>query len=394
MGDRELTSLKLLLVVQMTFWLRRGIIAPVFALFIRRMGISMTQIGLLMMTQMVGWAIFEPTFGVIADRLGKKRLMIYSIITTSIIYVSYTFASSLWHLFLISFAMSSNSAAGAVSSRAMLTELIPPSERGKTYGRYMATLSMGQVFAPLLGGFLTEAVGYTTPFYVSGGLGVASLLAILPLRHDEGAMRGAALYPGPPGMRGLNTRPFLSLLLIRMLYMFNMNFQRNNLPILLHESTGFRASETQIGLYMGILRLASALSQLFLGDLSDRVGLKRLLVFGLFTGGLSYLSLIYLQGVLLLYLLGALQGVFFAATDLSMMIHMMRIIPRESSGKAMGFYGLSEDVGGIIAAPSLGAIYDLVGPLSSAISVSGILMGDAALSILLVKTDDVEGEER
>ena len=394
MEGRNRTSLKLLLVVQMTFWLRNGIIAPVFALFIRRMGISVTQIGLLMMTQMVGWAIFEPTFGVIADRLGKKRLMIYSIITTSIIYVSYTFASSLWHLFLIAFAMSSNSAAGAVSSRAMLTELIPPSGRGKTYGRYMAAVSAGQVFAPLLGGFLTEAVGYTAPFYVSGGLGVASLLAVLPLRYDEAARREATFYPGPPGMGGLRTRPFLSLLLIRLLYMFNMNFQRSNLPILLHESTSFRASETQIGFYMGALRLASALSQLFLGDLSDRVGPKRILVFGLFMGGLSYLSLIYLHGVLLLYLLGAIQGVFFAATDLGMMIYLMRIIPRGSSGKAMGFYGLSEDIGGILAAPSLGVIYDLIGPLSSVISVSGVLMVDAALSIFLVKTNDVEGEER
>lgn len=390
MGNKDLTSLKLLLVVQMTFWLRNGIIAPVFALFVRRMGISMTQIGLLMMVQMVGWAIFEPTFGVVADRVGKKRLIIYSAITTSMIYVSYTFASRLWHLFLIVFAMSSNSAVGAVSSRAMLTELIPSSSRGRIYGRYMAVVSMGQAFAPLLGGFLTESFGYTAPFYVSGALGALSLLTILPLRYDEAERGEGTLYTGSFNVRGLTTGPFLGLLVIRMLYMFNMNFQRNNLPILLHESPGFMASETQIGLYLGILTLASSLSQLFLGDLSDRIGPKKLLASGLLMGGLSYLSLIYIRGVLTLYALGVFQGVFFAASELGMMVHLMRIIPRGSSGKAMGFYGLSEDVGGMLSSPSLGAIYDLVGPLSSAMSVSGVLMGDAVLAFILVKADKTE----
>ena len=136
---------------------------------------------------------------------------------------------------------------------------------------------------------------------------------------------------------------------------------------------------------MGVLRLTSAFSHLLLGDISDRIGSKKLMFSGLLLGGLSYISLPLFQGVAPLYLLGAVQGIFFASSNLSMMIFLMSIIPGNGSGKAMGFYGLSEDIGGIVASASLGAVYEWISPMSSVLSVSGVLMFDAVLSFLLIK---------
>jgi len=369
----------------MTYWLRNGIIAPVLALYMRRLGISVANIGFLMMINMLGWAIFEPTFGILADKLGKKRLMIYSAITTSFIYISYTFASNIWHFYLIAFAMSSNSSAGSVSSRAMLAEILPSSGRGRVYGRYTAILSFGQILGPLLGGFITESIGYKMPFFISGGLSMVSLLAILPLKYHKEPRKESISSEFTLIDRNLMTRPFVSLLLIRLLYMFNMNFQRNILPIFLNENPRYTASETQIGFYMGVLRLTAAFSNLLLGDVSDRIGSKKLMFSSLFLGGLSYITLPLFQGVTPLYMLGAVQGIFFASANLSMMIFLMSILPSNSSGKAMGFYGLFEDIGGIVASASLGTVYEWISPMSSVLSVSGILMFDAVLSFLMIK---------
>lgn len=41
----KLDSLKLLVLIQLFFWLRVGIIEPVFVLFIRRTGVTVTEIG-------------------------------------------------------------------------------------------------------------------------------------------------------------------------------------------------------------------------------------------------------------------------------------------------------------------------------------------------------------
>lgn len=383
-------SLRLLLLVQVIFWLRGGILAPVLPLFIRGMGVTLTEIGLLMMVESMGWAIFEPIFGMVTDRLGKKRLIIYSIVATSLIYPSYTLVSSVWQLYLIYFAMSSNMAAGAVATRAMTIELLPTLGRGKTYGRYMATMSMGQILGPFLGGFLADTLGNTVPFYVSGGLGILSLAATLPMRYEERLGDKVSSVAASSRSR-LLTRPFLLLLLVRLLYMFPTNFQRSCLPIFLHESQSFGASESQIGVCMTISLFASSLSQLFLGSLSDKVGSKKLVIAGLSLGGLNYLGLVYFSGLLPLYFLWVFQGVSFAAVDLSMMIYLMTIIPEGSSGRAMGTYGFSEDIGGMIASPSLGMIYDRAGPLFAVLSVSTVMMCGAALSTLLPR--DVEEKE-
>jgi MFS family permease len=374
--------MRLLLLIQVIFWLRGSILAPVLPLFIRGMGVTLTEIGLLVMVEAMGWAIFEPIFGVVADRLGKKRLIIYSIVASSLIYLSYTLVSSVWQLYLIYFAMSSNMAAGAVATRAMTAELLPRESRGKIYGRFMATMSMGQIFGPFLGGFLADTIGSTVPFYVSGGLGILSLAATLSMRYEE--KLGDDVSSVDASSRGrLLTQPFLLLLLVRLLYMFPMNFRQSSLPIFLHESQSFGASESQIGVYMTIALFASSLSQLFLGALSDKVGSKKLVIAGLSLGGLNYLGLVYFSGLLPLYFLGVFQGVSFAAVDLSMMIYLMSIIPEGGSGRAMGTYGFAEDIGGMIAAPSLGMIYDRAGPLFAVLSVSTVMMCGAALSTLL-----------
>ena len=387
MGGQKIDSLKLLVVIQLFFWLRVGVIDPVLVLFIRRIGITVTQIGLLMMVNSVGWAVFEPIFGVVADRIGKKRLIIYSIASTSLVYVSYTFATSIWHFALIMFAMSSNMAAGVVSIRAMMMDLLPTSGIGKVYGRYNAIVAMGNIIGPLLGGFLADTVSYFAPFYVSGGLGIICLATVLPLRYNERPISKASLTMKTLDRSKLMTKPFMGILFTRLVYMFNMNFQRSILPIFLHESQSFRASEVEIGFYMGIMRFTTALSQLFLGTLADKVGSKKLIVSDLAIGGLSYLSLIYLNEVPFLYLLGALQGIFFAAVDMSMMLYLMTITPKDSSGKAMGVYGLSEDIGGMISSPTLGMVYERIGPLSAIFFISTVLICNAIFSISLIKKD-------
>lgn len=382
--DQKLRSLRLLLVVQLTFWLRLGIIEPILALFLRGTGITVTEIGLLVMVQSLGWAIFEPIFGVLTDMVGKKRLIIYSIVGTSVIYVSYPFATMTWHFYLIMFAMSSNMAAGAVSTRAMIIEFLPVSGRGKVYGRYMAIATMGEAAGPILGGFLADAVGYHAPFYVSGGIGVISLLAALPMKYGSNKIKRTSTMK-TPDLGRLITGSFLGLLLLRLIFMFNWNFQTSNLPIILHEGQGFGVSDTQIGFYMGTIRFTSAVSQLFLGDLVDRIGVKRVITAGLGLSGFSYLSLLFYNGIPYLYLLGAFQGILFAASDMSMMIYLMDIIPKDGSGRAMGAYGFSEDIGGMIASPSLGFVYDHFGTLSPIVLVSTMLTLNAALSIPIIK---------
>jgi sugar phosphate permease len=134
MVDSKGRQLNLLMVVQMAGSFRMGIVAPILVLLIRRHGVSIIEIGVLGVAGMFGWLIFEPLSGVISDRVNRRVMLAFSIVSTSIIYLLYPFATVFSHFLILAFALSSFSSASSVPTRALLSELLPSSSRGHTYG--------------------------------------------------------------------------------------------------------------------------------------------------------------------------------------------------------------------------------------------------------------------
>jgi MFS family permease len=372
--------------VQMAGSFRMGILAPILALLIRRHGVSIIEIGVLGVAGMLGWLIFEPLSGVISDRVNRRVMIAFAIISTSIIYLLYPFAAEFSHFLILAFALSSFSSASSVPSRALLSELLPSTGRGHTYGRYMAIVSGSSVIAPFIGGYISEAIDYALPFYAAAGVGVISLAAVILM----GRLPEVEKKERPkPRFADVLNGSLVSIYLVRGLYFFNSPFRSSFLPILLNESSSLHATEIEIGTYMTIVSFTAAISQVFLGDLIDRVGSGKLVaaVCGLLA--LSYLGMLAANWVPVLFAIGALQGVLQAGADTSMMMHLIGLHSVGKTGVVMGFYAEAENIGGIIANPALGYVYTGFGPLSSLILVSGILFlaaGISAVKLRVVRT--------
>ena len=92
-ADNNLGQLRLLMILQLTSMLRWSILSPILSLYIKSHGLSVSQIGYLGIAGMLGWLIFEPLFGFVADNIRKKYLVIFAILGSSIIYAMYPRAS-------------------------------------------------------------------------------------------------------------------------------------------------------------------------------------------------------------------------------------------------------------------------------------------------------------
>jgi MFS family permease len=384
------SSLILLLVVQLTVNFRSGIISPILALFIRGHGLSVSQIGVLGIAGMLGWFLFEPLFGVVADRVKKKYMIIFAIFTSTTLYAFYPYAQSIWQFAILSFSMASVMSAYAVSVKAMAAELIPSSERGKTYGRYLSVISWGGIIAPFIGGYISDVFSYSIPFFLSAGVGIVALIAAFLLKHDEDRSNEEVSWNFRSTTKGLFTPPFLGILTMRMVTMVSMVFRQNFLPIYLHENPQIDASETQIGTYLTLFRITSAISQPYIGQLNDRIGSKKVIMSSVALLGLTYAGLTVINGIIPLFILGAFQGIVLAAADMSMMIHLMTIMPEGRTGIVMGLYSESENVGGLIVSPSLGYIYEGFSANSSVLTVAAVLFATAIASVFLVKNESLK----
>ena len=376
--------MKLMLIVQLSQGLRGGIIAPILTLFMRKQGFSITQIGLLGTAGMLGWLVFEPITGLIADKVKKKQLIAFSILFSTIVVLGFPVSTAFWQFAVLMFSRSSTGSLYAVSVKSIIAELLPPTARGQTYGRYMAIVSMGAIAGPFIGGYLTSLMGYMMPFYAFAVISVLSLSSTLPLKYD-GRPSDRTTAAGTSKDTKLLTRGFLGILTIRSLYMSNLVLRSNFLPVFLYENPGFKATETEIGIYMSITQLTAALSQALLGTITDKIGTKTMIAASLALEGAGYLTLTLTSGIPSLYILGAVHGTASAAADLSMMIHLIETMPKGRTSIVMGLYSEAENIGGIILSPILGTTYDTMGPIFAVSTVSYVLIVVSVLSTFLLQ---------
>jgi MFS family permease len=366
--------------------LRGSIVSPILALFIKSHGLSVSEIGYLGIAGMLGWLIFEPLFGLVADSIRKKYLIIFAILGSSLIYALYPRASHFSHFAVLGFFLTSIMSAYAISVKAFTAELLPENNRGKTYGRYTAVITVGGIIGPAIGGFISDVVDVTMPFYIASGLGLFTLIAILLMKYDDKMISKQKNIIEKK--ESLWTKHFSSILIVRGLFMFNLLFRQYNLPIFLHESSRYSLSETQIGLFLSVVSIAKALSQSFLGNLSDNMGPKNVMVGSVGLLSFSYLGLGASSGLIPAFIIAGIQGVSIAAADMSMMLHLMNIMPSGKTGIVMGLYSEAENVGGIIASPSLGYIYDAFGPTQSVYTVASVLLLNVLLILSVIKEDE------
>ncbi len=151
---------------------------------------------------MLGWvatayllsaAIFLLPFGKIADILGRRRIFLYGISL-------YTISSLLCALahsapFLISSRVAQGIGASMMfgTGIAIVTSVIPTGERGRALGIATAATYLGLSLGPVLGGFLTQHLGWRSIFLVNVPLGLFEIVLILWKLKGE--------WVGAPGER-------------------------------------------------------------------------------------------------------------------------------------------------------------------------------------------------
>lgn len=142
------------------------------------------------------------------------------------------------------------------------------------------------------------------------------------------------------------------------------------LPVVPFQVLAEGGTETQAGLFMGLLTYSSGLSALFTGALSDHIGRRKQMLLCAF----GIVACVLLYGVLpntprLVFV--TLHGIFWSGLLLASSAHITSVIPKSRRAEGLGYWGMSSLLA-VSVAPSVGfAIYKL-GWLTLCLSVAGM----------------------
>jgi EmrB/QacA subfamily drug resistance transporter len=137
---------------------------------------------------MLGWmvtafvltsAVFSLPSGRIADILGLKKIFLYGMVLYTVISAVALFSNSSLMLIICRAIQGTAAAMIAVNSIALVTAIYPVAERGKAFGINIACVYAGSALGPVLGGILTEHLGWRSIFAVNLPVGIIVIILIL-----------------------------------------------------------------------------------------------------------------------------------------------------------------------------------------------------------------------
>ncbi|MGE6629426.1 MDR family MFS transporter [Bacillus sp. NPDC077027] len=104
--------------------------------------------------------------GYISDRIGRKKVMLISIFGWTLVFAGFAFADAIWVFFLMNALNGLCRALFEPTSKALLSDVTPPSIRLFVFNMRYTAINIGVVFGPLLGLYLGSSKT-TIPFLVA-----------------------------------------------------------------------------------------------------------------------------------------------------------------------------------------------------------------------------------
>jgi DHA1 family tetracycline resistance protein-like MFS transporter len=332
-----------------------GIIVPILGRYAERFGASGLTVGLLFASYSLAQLLFAPLLGRLSDRIGRKPVIVISLIGTAVGSFVTGAAGVLWLLF--AGRIVDGASGGSLSvAQAAVADLAPEEDRPGLIGMLGAAFGVGFVLGPAIGG-LAALGGPHVPFYVAGVLASINAIAAivrLPetrLPHDRVSHRGLHTPPSPI-LRHLAVIGFITVIAFTA---FEATFS-------LFGDRRFGLTEaSSAAVFLGVGLVLVAIQGGAYGRLVERFGTRRLFEVGLalLIAGLAVTSVAKVWPVLILALLLLAIGQGVASPSITSLV--TQHAPPERRGEALGFQQSSSAVGRVLGPPAAGAMFDRVG---------------------------------
>ena len=259
------------------------IVMPFLPLFMQELNTSFPiditlWVGLVMGAQGLTMMMVSPIWGMVGDRFGRRLMILRATVVGGLVMTSMAFVASVEQLFVLRLAQGLTTGVVSASSSYISSD-VPSGFRGQALGWVSTARLTGFAAGPVVGGIVSDLLGYRASFWLNGGFMIASGILVLFLLPEQRAANPVKGLRTPfvrlfnllqrPNVASLYSFVFLTHLAVTFITPFaslyltqlNRSFGEFEVPI-----------ATAAGTVFGLHAVTGALGALTLGPLTDRYG--------------------------------------------------------------------------------------------------------------------------
>ncbi len=343
-----------------------SLVVPFMPIFVEQLGIEGDQVafyaGLAISVSAVSAALVSPIWGILADKYGRKPMMIRAGLAMTITMGGLAFVPNIyWLLFL---RLLNGVFTGFVpNATALIASQVPKDKSGAALGTLSTGVVAGTLTGPFVGGFIAEIFGIRNVFLLVGSfLFLAAILTIFFIKED---FQPVAKEKAIPTKEVFSSFKYPRLLVNLFLTSFVIQFSAQSIgPILALYVRDLGQTENLLfvsGLIVSSMGFSSMMSAGILGKLGDKVGNHRLLVTAQIYSVIIYLLCAHATSPLQLGLYRFLFGLGTGALIPGVNALLSKMTPKSGISRIFAFNQVFFYLGGVIGPMAGSAVAGYLG---------------------------------
>ncbi len=339
-----------------------GLIIPIMPMYLGTFGVAGQVLGFLIATFSLAQFIFAPLAGDLSDKHGRKNLIIVGLVIFGLSQLTFGLSTELWMLFVSRFFSGLGAAFLVPPMMAFVADITTFEERGKGMGLLGASMSLGFMIGPGIGGFLSK-ISLEFPFYFATGAALtAAVISFFALpnpvpqavsKNDIKKKRENLIQQ----LKRSAATPYFVMFIVMFVFSFGLaNFQ-STISLYVDQKYGYTPSQiaaiVTVGGFFGVIAQTFMINPLF-----KRFGEMRVILVNLVIAAFGMIGILFVDSFSMILIVAM---IFFTATSLlrPAVNTLVSKLAGEEQGFAAGMITAYMSLGNMIGPALAGIMFDI-----------------------------------
>ncbi|MEG1504480.1 MAG: multidrug efflux MFS transporter [Enterococcus sp.] len=337
-----------------------SLVMPFLPVYIEQLGTAKSQVdlfsGLAISVTAFAAAIVSPLWGNLADRKGRRLMMVRAAAGMTVTMGSLAFVPNVYWLLIMRF-MTGVLSGYIPNATALIASQAPKEKSGWALGTLATGAVAGNLIGPLIGGMLAQWFGLRNVFIITGIiLLICTILTILMVKEDFEPIEKADIVSMSELRQRIDHMPILvGLFISSLILQLGATSISPILTLYIRDLNGSSSNTLFIsGLIVSVAGVSAIISSPTLGKIGDRIGNHKVLLAGLILSFVCFIPMAFVRTPFQLGVLRFFLGFSTGALMPSINTLISKISPPEGVSRIFSYNQMFNNFGQVIG-PMLGS---------------------------------------